>query len=36
MKYTYLKPELKNMSQAKRIAFVRQFKGFTQDDVAKN
>ena len=35
MKYTYLKPELKNMSQAKRITFVRQFRGITQDVVAE-
>ena len=35
MKYTYLKPELKSLSQAKRIAFVRQFRGITQDVVAE-
>lgn len=35
MKYVYLKPELKNLSQAKRIAFVRQFRGITQDVVAE-
>lgn len=35
MKYTYLKPELKNLSQGERIAFVRQFRGLTQDNVAE-
>lgn len=35
MKYTYLKPELKNLSQGERIAFARQFRGLTQDNVAE-
>mgnify|MGYP003309465698 CR=1 FL=1 len=33
MKYTYLKPELKNLSQGERIAFVRQLRLMTQDEV---
>lgn len=35
MKYVYLKPELKNLSQGERIAFVRQFRGLTQDNVSE-
>ena len=35
MKYVYFKPELKNLSQGERIAFVRQFRGLTQDNVAE-
>lgn len=35
MKYVYFKPELRNISQGERIAFVRQFRGFTQDNISK-
>ena len=35
MKYVYFKPELRNLSQGERIAFVRQFRGFTQDNVSE-
>ena len=35
MRYTYVKPELKNLSQGERIVFVRQFRGLTQDNVAE-
>lgn len=34
MKYAYLKPELKNLSQGERIAFARQMRSMTQDEVA--
>ena len=34
MKYIYLKPELENLSQGARIAFAREFRGMTQDDVS--
>ena len=35
MKYVYFKPELRNLSQGERIAFVRQFRGFTQDNITE-
>ncbi|MGM9881679.1 MAG: helix-turn-helix domain-containing protein [Bacilli bacterium] len=35
MKYVYLKPELDNLSQGERIAFVRQFRRLTQDNVSE-
>ena len=35
MKYVYFKPELKNLSQGERIAFVRQFRRLTQDNVSE-
>ena len=34
MRMYYTKPELKDLSQGARIAFVRQFRKMTQDDVA--
>ncbi len=34
MKYIYLKPELENLSQGARIAFAREFRCMTQDDVS--
>ena len=34
MKYIYLKPELENLSQGERIAFARQVRRMTQDEVA--
>ena len=34
MKYIYLKPELENLSQGERIAFVRQVRRMTQDELA--
>ena len=34
MQYIYLKSQLKNLSQGERIAFVRQFKRMTQDEVS--
>lgn len=34
MQYIYLKPQLKNLSQGERIAFVRQFRRMTQDEVS--
>lgn len=34
MKYVYLKPDLKNLSQGARIAYVRQLRGMTQDEVS--
>lgn len=34
-RYVYFKPELEGLSQGERIAFVRQFRGFTQDEVAE-
>ena len=34
MQYIYLKPQLKNLSQGERIAFVRQFRKMTQDEVS--
>ena len=34
MKYIYLKPELKNLFQSERIAFVRQFRRMTQNKVS--
>lgn len=35
MRYLYLKPKLKDLTQGSRIAFVRQFRRFTQDDVSE-
>lgn len=34
MKHIYLKPQLENLSQGERIAFVRQFRLMTQDEVS--
>ena len=34
MQYIYLKPQLENLSQGERIAFVRQFRRMTQDEVS--
>ena len=34
MRYVYLKPELNNFSQGSRIAFVREFRYMTQDNVS--
>ena len=34
MKYIYLKPELENLSQGERIAFVRQVRRMSQDELA--
>ena len=34
MRYVYLKPELNNLSQGSRIAFVREFRYLTQDNVS--
>lgn len=34
MRLIYTKPKLKNLSQGSRIAFVRQFRFLTQDDVS--
>ena len=34
MRYVYSKPELENLSQGSRIAFARQFRYMTQDDVS--
>ena len=34
MKYTYLKPDLENLSQGARIAYVRQLRRMTQDEVS--
>ena len=34
MRLIYLKPELRDLSQGARLAFVRQFRFMTQDDVA--
>lgn len=35
MKYIYLKPELENLSQGERIAFARQTRRMTQDELAE-
>ena len=35
MKYIYLKPELENLSQGERIAFARQVRRMTQDELAE-
>ena len=35
MRLTYLKPVLKELSQGARIAFSREFRHLTQDDVAE-
>ena len=34
MRLLYMKPELNDLSQGSRIAFVRQFRFMTQDDVS--
>ena len=34
MRYVYLKPELNNLSQGSRIAFAREFRYLTQDNVS--
>lgn len=34
MRYSYLKPRLKDLSQGSRIAFIRRFRGLTQDEVS--
>ena len=34
MRYVYLKPELNSLSQGSRIAFVREFRYMTQDNVS--
>ncbi len=34
MKYVYLKPELDNLSQGERIAFARQMRRMSQDEVS--
>ena len=34
MRYVYLKPELKDLSQGSRIAFAREFRYMTQDNVS--
>ncbi len=34
MRVMYTKPKLKDLSQGSRIAFVRQFRLMTQDDVS--
>ena len=34
MSYVYLKPELKDLSQGSRIAFAREFRYMTQDNVS--
>ena len=34
MNCIYYKPQLENLSQGKRIAFVRQFRRMTQDEVS--
>lgn len=34
MRYSYLKPKLRDLSQGARITFVRQFRGLTQDEVS--
>lgn len=35
MRYLYLKPTLKDLTQGSRIAFARQFRRFTQDEVSE-
>lgn len=34
MRLYYIRPELRDLSQGSRIAFVRQFRHMTQDEVA--
>lgn len=34
MRLLYSKPKLNNLSQGERIAFIRQFRKLTQDDVS--
>ena len=34
MRYVYLKPELKDLSQGSRIAFEREYRSLTQDNVS--
>lgn len=35
MQYLSLKPKLKDLTQGSRIAFARQFRKFTQDEVSE-
>lgn len=35
MRYLYLKPKLKDLTQGSRIAFARQFRRLTQDEVSE-
>ena len=35
MQYLFLKPKLKDLTQGSRIAFARQFRKFTQDEVSE-
>ena len=35
MRYLFLKPKLKDLTQGSRIAFARQFRKFTQDEVSE-
>ena len=35
MRYIYLKPKLKDLTQGSRIAFIRLFRKLTQDDVSE-
>ena len=35
MRVLYLKPKLKDLSQGARIAFIRQFRFMSQDDVSE-
>ena len=35
MRLLYLKPKLKDLSQGSRIAFIRQFRFMSQDDVSE-
>ena len=35
MRVLYLKPKLKDLSQGSRIAFIRQFRFMSQDDVSE-
>ena len=35
MQIMYTKPQLKDLTQGSRIAFIRQFRLMTQDDVAR-
>ena len=35
MRYIYLKPKIKDLTQGSRIAFIRSFRKLTQDDVSE-
>ena len=35
MRYIYLKPQLKDLTQGSRITFIRSFRKLTQDDVSE-